>query len=175
MGEIFGFLFYFYFLSRKKYKIFSLCVFVSVLRAASWAAPCCSPAHTGTVGHRLGAAETGASIPGRRGQSEHAAPNSQPAGVMMKHSRCWCLCFSDSSWQNKDLIPRSKVKLPWFCSLSLLEAIFHPGSCWIFGTEPVGQSVEGRDETFRLDAAERYIASHFSFFIFRNVLLKDKV
>lgn len=63
-----------------------LSVFLSVvLWAAGCAAPCCPPAHTESVGQRLGAAETGASVPELGEQSELAARHRQPAGQTLTH------------------------------------------------------------------------------------------
>lgn len=66
-----------------------------VHRAAGCIAPCCSPAYTVTVGHRCGAAETGASVPDQGKQSEHTAHNSQPAGLIFKN-----VCYSSTLKRN---------------------------------------------------------------------------
>lgn len=57
----------------------SVCLSV-VLWAAGCAAPCCPPAHTDTVGQRLCAAETGASVPELGEQTVLTARHRQPAG-----------------------------------------------------------------------------------------------
>lgn len=53
-----------------------------VFCAAGCAAPCSSPAHTDTVGQRLGAAETGASVPELGEQTELTACHCEPAGQL---------------------------------------------------------------------------------------------
>lgn len=50
-----------------------------VFCAAGCAAPCSPPAHTDTVGQRLGAVETGASVPELGEQTELTACHCEPA------------------------------------------------------------------------------------------------
>lgn len=153
-------LFYFIFLKAWFLWVRGLCLLV--LRAPGCTAPCCPPADTQSVGWRLSAAETGASVPELREQSELSASHSQPAGQTFRNNlNPVTLKPTVRSSVIQSFLVCNAVECRFAVTNPIVfpvcaEAVFNSGGSGCGWVEPVGQSVERWNETFWLDSWERY-------------------